>query len=169
MISRKKLVELSKEEKKKLCSSVFDLEDAATGAYRCKMGDCPKPERTQKPGSGWGNLTDHLGRFHEDTWRPFFSVMEQEENGSSSLAQFFKKVTAKAEAKNIFGWLDWVINTDQPFRFIENKTTRKYTNLKKLGRCRFQQILEKLIEKVTEKLKKMLPAEFGLIFDGKFS
>ena len=95
--------------------------------------------------------------------------MEQEENGSSSLAQYFKKVTAKAEAKNIFGWLDWVINTDQPFRFIENKITRKYTNLKKLGRCRFQQILEKVTEKVTEKLKRMLPAEFGLIFDGKFS
>ena len=124
MISRKKLVELTKEEKKKLCLSIFDLEDAATGAYRCKMGDCPKPERTQKPGSGWGNLTDHLGRFHEDTWRPFFSVMEDEENGSNSLAKFLKKVTAKAEAKNIFGWLDWVINTDQPFLFIDNKTTK---------------------------------------------
>ena len=169
MISRKKLVELTKEEKKKLCLSVFDLEDATTGAYRCKMGDCPKPERTQKPGSGWGNLTDHLGRFHEVTLRPFFSVMEQEENGSSSLAQFFKKVTAKAEAKNIFGWLDWGINTDQPFRFIENKITRKYTNLKKLGRCRFQQFLEKVTEKITEKFKTMLPAEFGLIFDCKFS
>ena len=57
----------------------------------------------------------------------------------------------------------------QPFRFIDNKTTRKYTNLKKLGRPRFQQILKKVTKKVIEKLKTMLPAEFGLIFDGKFS
>ena len=85
--------------------------------------------------------------------------MEDEENGSNSLTPFFKKVTVESEATNIIGWLDQVINTDQPFRLIDNKTTRKYTNLNKLGRPRFQQT----VEEVTKK------AEFGLIFDGKFS
>jgi len=96
--------------------------------FKCKMGDCRRPHRKRAVGSGWTNVFDHIPRYHKDTWEPLYD--ESKKGNTAKYNKFFQKNQPTADAFNIFGWLEWVILTDQPFRFVSNKYTKRYTKLK---------------------------------------
>lgn len=47
---------------KKVCEFYFDPVEGEEGKFQCKI--CPKTQRTQKPGTGWSNLMDHITKAH---------------------------------------------------------------------------------------------------------
>ena len=90
--------------------------------FTCKMGDCPKPNRKRIVGSGWTNVFENIPRYHNDTWEALYD--ESKKGANTKYNKFFQKNQPTAEANNIFGWLEWIILTDQPFRFVSNKFTK---------------------------------------------
>ena len=81
---------------------------------------------------------------------------------------FFQRKQASSQAKNFFGWIEWIVITDQPFRFVENKFTKKKTTLQPVGRATVARIVTKLAAKVRSRIATLLPHQFGGIFDGIF-
>jgi len=153
--------QLTTDERSQLCAIFFTKDDdyATNFTYICNKCEA---KRIRKVGSGLTNLIDHICRAHRD-WQNAFDAHL---NGSvGSVAQFLRK-EASAAAKNIFRWIEWIVATDQSFRFIENKYVKKNTNLESISRMTLQKYMEQLLVIVKDKIKNMLVDKFGIIFDG---
>ena len=81
---------------------------------------------------------------------------------SQSLHGFF----VGEDAKDLYAWLDWIINSVLPFSFIEQELTPKYTKLKPISRPTFMKYLDLLTKQVESIIFENIPAKFDLIFDG---
>jgi hypothetical protein len=70
-------------------------------------------------------------------------------------------------AKNIYRWLNWIIETNQPVRFCESTSTRKYTSLAPVSSKTIVKYMVLLGELMVDKLKNELKNRIiGLLFDG---
>ena len=69
-------------------------------------------------------------------------------------------------AKNIFGWLDWIVTEYREFSFCEKPLVHKSSCLNPITRPPLQKYSTLLTKKVEEKIVNALPEEFGLIVDG---
>ena len=157
------LTDLTSDEKKQLCAAYYtkDINFATNWTYHCNK--CTHAPKKQQTGSGLTNLLDHINRVHDGEWREVMSEILKGPQGN--IQQYLTKTASKA-AENIFWWIEWVIATDQSFRFVENKYVKKNTKLKHIGRNTFQKYMELIYIEVKSKIKNMLPEDFGVIFDG---
>jgi hypothetical protein len=53
-------------------------------------------------------------------------VEKYKKSGAAVTQSFFMD----PKAKNIYSWIDWVVEKNLPFNWVEDKTTRHYSNLK---------------------------------------
>merc|ERR1712150_84960 len=72
---------------------------------------------TQKKGSGWTNLLNHLKSQH-----PNYS----DDASQLKLSTFMPK---NKMADTVFGWIEWICTDLLPFTFVEKEMSRKYSNL----------------------------------------
>ena len=75
-------------------------------------------------------------------------------------------LTIPEETKNLYGWLDWVIMTDQPISFVDYNLTQKKCKLTPITRPTFMNYLQILVKEVEKKIEWELPEKFGLILVG---
>jgi len=68
--------------------------------------------------------------------------------------------------KNIFSWLDWIINEGLPFNTVTKPLTRKYSQLSAISIGTFMKAMSELTLKVEKTIKDILPDKFALVFDG---
>lgn len=70
------------------------------------------------------------------------------------------------EAKNMFGWIEWIVMADLPLKIVENEYYRKRTNLEPTTYKTITKHMENLLKLIKENIKRGLPKTFGIIFDG---
>ncbi len=140
---------------------------------------CYCGEKRKKTGSGYTNLFDHVKNQHKNYVSVLNSAKEAGWNektmntGHDILRQISPQSTNQTtihsfvpkKANNIYGWLNWVITSGQPFSFVEEPTTRMYTNLQRISRKTFVKYMNLTVIQVEKKISSMLPNKFSLIFD----
>jgi hypothetical protein len=139
-----------------LCKAYFK-QRGDSNVWKCSCG-C---DRTKL--NGWTNLKSHIVGGQHPEWPDVLEALKK--NGKGPLDNHFtSKITSKA--KNLFGWLEWIVMTDQPKSFVENTYNRKHTKLDPIGRVTFDKYLDLACSAVQDKIAEELPETFGLIFDG---
>lgn len=114
--------------------------------------------RQQKKGNGYTNTTGHVKSQH---FSSYLGIMKAWKNGDSGPIDACVQ-TATDTAKKIYGWMEWVIDDDLPFEFLNSKHTRLKTNV--MSMC--PKSLKLYIKKTTKKVrldKVKLPPSFGLV------
>ena len=87
--------------------------------YECRCGH----RRVQKKGTGKSNLIQHLTSSHSN----YLETMRSHPDPSTITNLFSPK------ALNTYRWMDWIINDNLPFNFIEKPRTRNYSLLKEMS------------------------------------
>lgn len=70
------------------------------------------------------------------------------------------------KTKNIYGWIEWILNENLLFVFVDSDSTKKYTSLKPISSRTLQRYVISLGHAIEENIKKSLPDKFGIIIDG---
>lgn len=127
--------------------------------WKCKCGK----ELTQKKGTGWTNLMNHIKNQH-----PEYSSLQAagQQSLTSLLSSRSDLVSVSRSALNIYGWIEWVCVSLKPFSFPEDPLTRKYTNLGCMTNVTLKKYMEKLVREVEQKISDDLPNIFSLVIDG---
>lgn len=110
--------------------------------------------------SGYNNLKDHMISQHPG-WE---AILKAHVAGNGPMDAFVCQLSEKAI--NVFGWLDWIVDTNKPFTFCEEKKTRKYSKLKKISTKTLKKYMKLTADKVRDKMSATLPKSFGLVIDG---
>ena len=103
--------------------------------------------RKAKKNKGNENLFSHVKQKHTDFADQIYS--------SKSKLDF----TIPEDTKRLYGWLEWVIMTGQPFSFVDN-------NLTPITRPTLMKYLQILVREEEKKIESELPEKFGRILDG---
>ena len=113
--------------------------------------------RKQPPQKGYANLMSHIMTIHHDHLQV---VESKRKDPNYSIFKMNPKVVL------VFSWLQWIVDCNLPFTFIEHETTRKYSNLKDLDRDTLKKWMFDVAVELDQTIKEVLPAKFGLILDG---
>ena len=134
---------------KQMCELFFT--NAGDKTFKCNLCSNSYKQDTTK---GYGNLVIHMEKAHPD-WK------SQIPSGSATL-NFPVTSGVSKKAKNIYGWLDWIISEGHPFSMVEKEKTKKYSNLDPISRPTFM----KFMDLVTKEVEKKVSEKLGIIIDG---
>ncbi|CAM9297017.1 unnamed protein product, partial [Ectocarpus fasciculatus] len=129
--------------------------------HKCKCCNLIRNCNTKK--SGYGNLKDHLISKHPD-WESTLARFLNPAGLAGPMDAFVVQISAKAH--HVFNWLDWIIDSNKPFTFCEEKGTRKYAKLEKMNTKTLKKYMQLTADKVRDKMSARLPRSFGLVLDG---
>jgi hypothetical protein len=127
---------------------------------------CLRCEDWVKDNSGHSNLVRHVQNRHPD-WK---SKLDEQKSGirpTGGMDKYVKitKVISE-EAKNMYGWLEWIVMADLPITIVENDYYIKRSNLLPTTYKTVTKYMDKLLILVKDYIKKCLPSSYGIIFDG---
>ena len=111
---------------------------------------------------GYSNLISHVTTLHKDDCFERIRVASGVANGP--MDTFVRKSTEKA--KNIYGWMDWIVRENLPLLCCENKNYRKRSNLGVLTTKTLKKYMQLMKRNIFEIIKKRAPPTYGLIIDG---
>lgn len=115
----------------KLCfQPVEDKED-----YFC----CNICNIQRKKNNGYANLMSHLEDKHTNDIKDFVKK-ERAATQKGPLNAFLRPLSK--EAKNLHGWIEWIVMGDLPQSFVEDKFARKYSRLDSIARHTLQGYME---------------------------
>lgn len=123
--------------------------------WSCRCGK----SLTQRKGTGWSNLFNHIKSQHPD-WK------EKEERCQPSIDKSILKSTVPESVKTMYNWMEWVCMGLKPFNFVEDPLTRKFTSLKPICVKTFKKNMSLLVKEVEAHISKHLPDKFALVIDG---
>ena len=132
--------------------------------FKCTM--CNK--ELSCTGSGYTNFKAHIigsnkdkhGNYEELLNKYKQSILDKEKQ--HSLNSYYGTPTARL----YFGWLEYVIGTNQPFNCCDNEIVRKFTRLDAICAKTLITYMEELQIVVQDKIAQLLPNKFGLLLDG---
>ena len=142
----------------KICYKYTCRKEALTGQKCCSM----KNSFTIYASAGFSNLRVHLQACLPD-YRDTFDKKDAE--GAADIRHF---VSVDKKSQNIFRWIEWVVTSNLPFSFVENKMTRINTKNTRetISRTTLMKYLDQLGYEIEEVLAKIIPDRFALAFDG---
>ena len=70
------------------------------------------------------------------------------------------------KARNIFGWIEWILNANLPFTFADSEYTKKYASLSTISSRTLQKYIIALGHSIEDNIKQNLPEKFGIVIDG---
>ena len=111
--------------------------------------------------SGYHNLQNHLECGHIDYKD---HIRKWKRGGKGPLDGYM--ITATDKAKNIFAWINWIVEENLSFSFCTKRLTRENTKLKKISRNTLKKYMTLIFEEVKSVISQKLPDTFGLIIDG---
>ena len=157
------------------CYFITDEEDK--DKYKCR--ECEKT-LTQRKGTGYANLVSHVKSAHTDSWRDKvrsfvksahtdswrdkFRSFVNGKNINGPMDKFVKQPSPKA--KNIYGWLEWIIEDNLPLTFCNKVTSKKYANLNSITTKTLKTYMRLVNNYAFKKIRERAPKSFGLIIDG---
>jgi len=154
--------EITKEHNDFIVRNYFNFEERdEKGRVYCKC--C---ENYLKDNSGHTNLISHVKQKHIAHLAE--KLKEAEEVQAQTGIGKFVTVTkiVSPEAKNMFGWIEWIVMCDLPLTVTENEQYRNKSKLQPTSYKTVSSYMEKLLGIVRENIKRGLPKTFGLLFDG---
>jgi hypothetical protein len=87
----------------------------------CKI--CPEQSlKKKKKGSGYQNALNHL-KLHPN----YDELVTEAERSNDFIVQ---RQVVTEQAKQLYSWMDWIINENLPFSFLSKESTKKYSNIK---------------------------------------
>ena len=119
----------------------------------CKCGTVRSPMKN----GGYSNFMAHIKTEHPNYLNEIAAAVK------------FKNTTVtpvNTASKNLYGWLIQVVMENLEFSYVEKAYTRQYSNLKPITRKTLMKYLTLVTKEVEGIIRKMLPNQFGLIFDG---
>ena len=135
------------------------FEAAEANKHKCKA--CEK-KLNQDLSKGYANLRDHVERTHKD-WKHTVQAFLID-TAEGPMDKFVVQPSVKA--KNLYGWLHWIIEENLPISFVKSKTTRCYTSLDSISMNTLKKYMSLMKSHVQRKIKASVPKTFGLIIDG---
>ena len=148
------------------CAFFWNDDQANPGKVVCTMCDCnrKKPSASE----GYTNLMQHLNTQHKE----FEAIYAREKTTDSvirvgGMLKYLKK-QASVKAENIWEWIDWILEDNLPFEFVESNKARENSKLQSISANTLKKYMTALLHKVEGKLEALLKAlkTFGLITDG---
>lgn len=116
--------------------------------------------------AGHSNLANHAKNRHNDEVKiKLAEALRGPTRGPMGNYVTVTKIVS-AEAKNMFGWIEWIVMADLPLKIVENEFYQKRSNLEPTTYKTLSKHMENLLRLVKENIKRGLPKMFGLIFDG---
>ena len=145
---------------KEVYQTYFITSEGEATLHQCK--ECSRSVR-QNLGKGYANLASHVTTMHkEDCIQKVKAYMGAAVNGAMDL--FVRRSNEKA--KNIFGWMDWIVQENLPLAICENTNYRKRSNLGIMTAKTLKKYMAMVKRYVFRKIKTQAPSTFGLIIDG---
>lgn len=148
----------------KIAVSLFytklNSEDPQSHVYKCKVCEITRVKNK----SGFTNLINHLDEKHPK-WAEVVSRAKNKKGMKGSMDKFLQP-SIDPKYTTIYRWLNWIVKGKQPFNFVDNRYTRKYSKLESICRNTIMKYMAAVFERVKEKISKLLPNLFGGIFDG---
>jgi len=135
------------------------FEAAEANKHKCKA--CDK-KLNQDLSKGYANLRDHVERTHKD-WKHTVKAFLID-TAEGPMDKFVVQPSTKA--RNLYGWLTWIIEENLPISFVEMKTTRCYTSLESISIKTLKKYMSLMKSLVERRMKAIVPKTFGLIIDG---
>jgi hypothetical protein len=140
------------------------------GCYFTSSADDPKHHKCneclkviqQDIKKGYANLVAHVSGVHKDDYKEKVrTFVAGSINGGMN--NFVRKVST--EAKDIYGWMDWIIMENLALRTCEKERFRKRSNLGIISRKRLKKFMKLTKEMIFEKIRARAPKTYGLIID----
>ena len=133
--------------------------------FRVRKGEADGGKIKQPKGKGWGNLLSHLNICCPNWFDVYTLDGEKEDERQVDIRQHVK---VDVVSNSIFQWIDWVVEDNLSFSFVESVKTRRNTTgiLKPIGRTTLMRYLDSLAYECEGLLSEQLPQQFGLFFDG---
>ena len=135
---------------------------SAADANKHICNSCSTHVKCDIPKNGYSNLKTHLKTNHENEWKDWLKIFKN--GGKGPMDKYF--IGTSDKAKNIYEWIEWIVDDNLPFSFCEKKTTRDKSKLKKMTIKTLKKYMSLLMEEVKTNIKSQLPPSFGLIIDG---
>lgn len=112
--------------------------------------------------AGWTNLSNHVYSQHKN----FESEMEESKKlAANRLGVTVTKVVRK-KSMDIYKWLKWITELSLPFNFVEQETTKLFSNLSNLSTDTLMKYLKGVSNKMCDTIAVSLPSKFGIVIDG---
>ena len=140
---------------KRIRDEFFKPHQEAKDVWVCKCGTSRK-----QTGGGYTNLVSHVRAVHPE------ALEEMRNDGHASTVTQTSSIYTHKKTVHLFGWIDLVVNALQPFSIVENPVYRRHVRYEPISTKTLTKYLQLLIEKVEERIKKLLPSKFALVFDG---
>ena len=93
--------------------------------------------RIQNLKHGYNNLINHMN-----------SCKPRWKNELNSVSDQQPPIFVSERARNVFGWIEWVVLEGREFSFVEKELTRKYSNLKGISRKTLVSYIQRTTKKV---------------------
>lgn len=131
-----------------------------TESHFIKKCKCGITRKVSKTASGFSNLFSHITTKHSG----YEEELACEQTLKPGSIQSFLGICEKS--KNVFSWIEWIINDDLPFSFVDSLCTKKYSNLKSISSKTLEKYIVLLSTEVKKQIASVLPEKFSIIFDG---
>lgn len=133
----------------------FETSPSDANIHVCSF--CSKVKK-QNIKHGYTNLTTHLTTEHPDYKEQFLAKM-----AGGPMDAF---VRASKRAILLHSWTRLVVELNLPFTYVDEPIVRKFSALNKICRKTLKKYMQLLRLKCQQKICKILPPTFGLMFDG---
>lgn len=143
---------------KEIYDFFFKSLDGEVDRHKCVCGTTLKFAK----GKGYTPSVNHIKNVHSD----WLSVMQEKLRRPHGIIDGYLTLV-KDRAKDIYGWIDWIITSNLVFSFVEDPKSRQYSKLGKISRNTLTKYMDKIIERIVVKLTAELAGKLlGLLFDG---
>ena len=109
---------------------------------------------------GYEGCKVHLKLDHEHDWKGWVKSYKQ---GGKGPIDIFG--TPSDKAKHIYEWIEWIVEDNHPFSFVERINTRTKSKLKEISKRTVKKYMNLLFCAVKDVIRKRLPSTFGLVID----
>ena len=106
----------------------------------------------KNPVSGFTNFMTHLNGSHKDEYQQEYKNVKSQPGGRDISTYFKRKASVKAT--NIYKWIDWVVEGNLPFYFVNLEITRQNSIM--------DPISTKFIKKYMRLLMKKIQADISI-------
>ncbi len=127
--------------------------------FKCGFQGCTV---TRASNSGMSNLLNHTVEKHMESLKELYAANKSGSQGP--MVQFVSYVSPVA--RKIYGWMKYVILTNQSLNSVMNKDAREFSKFESIDKKTMSKYLERVFEFVKLELQQILPQTFGIIFDG---
>lgn len=144
---------------RKLAQAFFECN--GDGSFKCLI--CSGNVKQLKTG-GICNLVKHLGTKKGDHEEKVTQFKLSLKGGENILQKHFGGPSEKL--KSTFAWIEWMVEENLPFSFVDSESYRANTKLEPISRKTLTKYTQVLVQAVAQKMREDLPEKFGIVFDG---